>query len=93
MEKLIEKVNNLKLSLDNEDSIKKIKELNKAIMNDKKLIELITEYKNKPSSELKDNIYNNKLYQKYKESETDINILIMSINTKLKDINNRSNCI
>ena len=93
MEKLIEKVNNLKLSLDNEDSIKKIKELNKTIMNDKKLIELITEYKNKPSSELKDNIYNNKLYQKYKESETDINILIMAINTKLKDINNRSNCI
>ena len=93
MEELIEKINNLKLSLDKEDSVKKVKELNNVIEKDKDLQELITKYKDKPSDELKKEIYNNKLYKEYKESETDINLLIMSINTKLKDINNRSNCI
>ena len=92
MEELLEKIDNLKISLDNQEEVKKIKELNKQITADRNLLELISEYKEKPSEELKKEIYKNELYKKYKESETDINLLIMSINNKLKEISNRGNC-
>jgi len=92
MEELLEKIDNLKISLDNQEEVKKIKELNKQTTEDRNLLELISKYKEKPSEELKKEIYKNELYKKYKESETDINLLIMSINNKLKEINNRGNC-
>ena len=92
MEELLEKIDNLKKSLDKDKRVIKIHTLNKKIKDNKELLSLIKDYKNKPSKDLKLKIYNNKLYKKYKESETDINLLIMSINTKLKDINDRSSC-
>ena len=92
MEELLEKIDNLKISLDNREEIKRIKELNKQIKEDKNLLALISKYKEKPSEELKKEIYKNELYKKYKESETDINLLIISINNKLKEISNRGNC-
>lgn len=93
MEELLEKINNLEQALDEIESVKEIKKLNEEIKKDKVLISLIEEYKKYPSNELKYKIYKNPLYQKYKEKETDINILIFEMNRKLKTITNKKGCI
>lgn len=92
MDKLIEKVENLKKELDNQENIKKIKELNNKIFLDKELISLIEKYKLTQNEEIKKEIISNKLYKEYKEIETDINILILSINQKLKKITKKGKC-
>ncbi len=92
MNELIEKVNKLKEELDKTPSIKKVKELNKEILVDKDLINLIEKYHNTNDLELKKQIYNHKLIKEYKKTETDINIIIMKINSVLKKINNRGKC-
>ncbi|MBQ2639331.1 MAG: YlbF family regulator [Bacilli bacterium] len=92
MEELIEKIDNLKKVLDKDNNVINIRNLNNKIKNNKELLSLINNYKKYPSKDLKYEIYNNSLYKEYKESETEINLLIMSINSKLKTISNRSNC-
>ena len=86
------KIENLKNSMDKEEVIQRIKKLNKEVEKDEELLYLVNVYKNNPNEEKKMLIYSNELYKKYKESETDLNILIMSINNKLKEINNKRSC-
>lgn len=92
MEELLEKIDNLKTSLNNEEVIIRINKLNKEVEKDKNLLNLINEYKLNNKESIKKEIYNNELFKKYKESETDLNLLIMSINTKLKEINKGRKC-
>lgn len=92
MNELIDKVNELKDELDHEPVIKKVKELNKEILKDKELTALIEKYHSTHDLELKKQIYNHKLIKEYKETETDINIIIMKINNSLKKINDRGKC-
>ena len=92
MEELMNKIENLKNSMDKEEVIQRIKKLNKEVEKDEELLYLVNDYKNNPNEEKKMLIYSNELYKKYKESETDLNILIMSINNKLKEINNKRSC-
>ena len=92
METLIEKVNELKDSLSNTKEVLDIKELNKEIKKDKKLIELLNEYHLYPKEETKKQILNNELFRKYKEKETDLNILILKINSELKQITKKDKC-
>ena len=92
METLIEKVNELKDSLSNTKEVLDIKELNKEIKKDKKLIELLNEYHLYPKEETKKQILNNELFRKYKEKETDWNILILKINKELKQITKKDKC-
>ena len=83
MEELLDKLDKLKESLNKEETIIKIRKLNKKIEKDTALISKIKRYKEEPSEELKYQIYSNALYKEYKEKETDLNLLIMSINNKL----------
>ena len=92
METLIEKVNELKDSLSNTKEVLDIKELNKEIKKDKKLIELLNEYHIYPKEETKKQILDNELFRKYKEKETDLNILILKINSELKQITKKDKC-
>ena len=92
METLIEKVNELKDSLSNTKEVLDIKELNKEIKKDKKLIDLLNEYHLYPKEETKKQILNNELFRKYKEKETDLNILILKINKELKQITKKDKC-
>ena len=92
METLIEKVNELKDSLSNTKEVLDIKELNKEIKKDKKLIELLNEYHLYPKEETKKQILDNELFRKYKEKETDLNILILKINSELKQITKKDKC-
>ena len=89
MNELIEKVDNLKQSISELDKIKEIKELNKEIIKDKELLKQIEEYNRTQDEKIKQEIVNNSLFKKYKVLETDINVLILEINSKLKQINDK----
>ena len=85
MEELKKKLNELKNELDKDERVKKIKELNKKINNDKELLDLLDRY-HKGEINLKDKILKNELFREYKEEETELNILILEINKKKKKI-------
>lgn len=90
MNELIGKVEELKEEIDSLDEIVKLKELNEKIMLDKDLLKDIEDYNKTQDENIKERIINNKLFREYKHKETDCNLLIMEINQKLKEINNRN---
>ena len=92
MNELIDKVEKLKESIADLDKVKEIKELNKEIIQDKELIKLIEEYNRTQDESIKKQIANTELFQKYKTLETDINVIILEINSKLKQINEKGKC-
>lgn len=92
METLIEKINELKDSLSNTKEVLDIKELNQEIKKDKKLLGLLNEYHLYPREDLKKQILDNELFRKYKEKEIDLNILILKINSELKQITKKDKC-
>ena len=92
METLIEKVNELKESINKTQEVLEIKKLNNEIKNDKELLNLLEEYRIYPKEETKKKILDNSLFRKYKEKETDINILILKINKELKQITKKDKC-
>lgn len=92
MEELIEKVEALKEELNENVSVKKIKELNKKLEKDKELLKNIEKYQYTKDINLKNKIMNNNLFKEYKEEETEINFIILEINKRLKQINNKGKC-
>ena len=92
MEKLIEKVENLKNALDEEQVVIDLKKLNSEIKTDEELNKLLTEYHNSPSETLRNNLIQNSKIRKYKEKETELNILILEINSNLKQITKKDKC-
>ena len=92
MNELIEKVENLKEVLDNTKEVKEINEINELIMQDEELLKLIKKYQETEDPKLKEKIINNDLFMQYKHSETELNLLIMKINSELKKINDKGKC-
>lgn len=92
MEELIEKVEALKEELNENASVKKIKELNEKLEKDKELLKNIEKYQYTKDINLKNKIMNNNLFKKYKVEETEINFIILEINKRLKQINNKGKC-
>ena len=92
MEEFYNKVNNLIDKIDESILVKEIKELNKKVENDSKLKELLEKYHLTQDESIKEQIISNDLFQEFKSKETDLNILIMSINQKLKKIGNGRSC-
>lgn len=92
MEELIVKVDNLINEIDSTPLVRDIKKLNKEIKKDKELQSLLEEYRLTKNEKIKSKILDNCLFREYKLKETDLNILIMSINQKLKAINNERRC-
>ncbi len=92
MKELIEKVEALKEELNENASVKKIKELNKKIDSDKELLKDIEKYKYSKDINLKNKIMSNSLFKEYKAEETEINFIILEINKRLKQINNKGKC-
>ncbi len=81
------KLNELFLLLDQDDNIKKIKELKSKITSEE--IELVSNYRYNPTIENKKKLYDNKVINEYLTCESNINYLIMEINNKFK---RRKNC-
>ena len=68
--------------LDNDKNIKKIEKLKKKITS--KELDLINEYRTNPTVENKKKLYKNNVISDYLECESNINYLIMQINSKFK---------
>lgn len=68
--------------LDNNENVKKIKELKTKITD--KEIALINEFRNNPTIENKKLLYENKVINEYLICESNINYLIMEMNSKFK---------
>ena len=92
MNELIENVDNLKKSLDENEKIIKLKEINKKIMKDEELLKDIEEYNRTNNLELKNKIINNNLFREYKHNEAECNFIILEINKRLKEISNKGKC-
>ena len=92
MKEIIEKVENLKLELDNSKEVKHIKELNSKIKDNKELLYLIEKYNSTQNESIKEEIINNKFFREYKLSENEINYIILEINSKLKQISKKGSC-
>ena len=92
MNELMELVDNLKKELDKKDEIIDIKKYNKIISCDKELLKDIEEYNKTMDSNIKNRIISNENFNLYKEKETNLNFLILEINSKLNKINIKKDC-
>lgn len=92
MDEFYNRVNNLIDRIDESKLVKEIKILNKKVKNDSELKELLKQYHLTKAENIKEQIISNDLFQEFKSKETDLNILIMSINQKLKKIGNGRSC-
>lgn len=93
MKEIEDKIDSLINILDNNEYVKKIKELNTIIKDDKELMKLLEEYKYNKSDSLKRKILENENFKEYKTNETEINFIIMYLNKKLKEIQDGKECI
>ena len=80
---IYDKINKLKSSLDKEESIINIKEVQKEILLDGDLV-----------SNIKNNSYdsNNDLIRKYRHLENEVNYIILEVNMNLKTLVGGSSC-
>ena len=92
MEELIEKVENLKKSINETNEVQELLRLNKEIMKDKELLSKIKEYQITQKESLKQEIIKHPLFLKYKEKETDLNVIILMINQELKKLKEKGTC-
>lgn len=76
------KLDELFLLLDNDSNIKRITELKNKITD--KEINLINTYRANPTIDNKKKLYDNKVINEYLTCESNINYLIMAINSELK---------
>lgn len=92
MEKLYEKIDNLKEVLNETETIKKIKEATQNIMQDQELLKQIEDYNYTKDERVKEKILNNQKFREYKHQEAELNLLILEINAKLKQIIKKDKC-
>ena len=92
MEELMNILDNLIIALDKLESVKELKQMNQLIEKDGELKELLEEYSKTNKKEVKEKIISNKNFQKYKDKETEINLLILKINQELKKISKNGEC-
>lgn len=92
MEKLYEKLDNLKVVLNETETIIKLKEITEKVMQDKELLKQIEDYNYTKDERIKDKILNNQTFREYKHQEAELNLLILEINSKLKEITKKDKC-
>ena len=92
MNELMDLVDDLKKELDNTKEVKEIKEIQKEVERDDHLLSLIEKYNLTKDEKIKEQILSNELFNKYKDKEINLNILIMSINKELKKIKGDKSC-
>ena len=61
-------------------------------MQDKELLKQIEDYNYTKDERIKDKILNNQTFREYKHQEAELNLLILEINSKLKEITKKDKC-
>lgn len=92
MEELIDKVENLKSTLNELEQVKNYQKMKNIVEKDKDLLEQIKVYQETNDEGVKEKIMTNELFREYKKCETDINLIILEINHYLKKINDKGKC-
>lgn len=85
MDELYHKIDLLKEELDHLAIFKEMERLEIEIRKKKELVEKIKKYKECPSDKLRLDIYSYEEIINYKEKETELNLLILSINKRIKE--------
>lgn len=85
MDELYSKIDLVKEELDNLPIFREMDKLEEDIRKNKELVEKIRKYNGCPSDWLRLDIYSYEEIRKYKAKETDLNLLILSINNKIKE--------
>lgn len=85
MEELYNKIDDLKKELDKLEVFKELEILRNKIYQNRELVSKIKEYNEYPKESLRLEIYNYEEISLYKAKENEINLIILSINKKLKN--------
>ena len=92
MNELLDRLDNLKNELDSSTLVIDLKKCLDKVKKDKELSKLLDEYKVYPNDKTKTKILENKTFQEFKIKETDLNLFIMEMNSKLKTISKKGSC-
>ena len=92
MEVLIEKLEQLKEEISKDPVVVDYLKEKKKILNNKELISKIERYQQTKLDILKKEIESSPSFLAYKEKETNVNLLILGINQKFKQLNPSFNC-
>lgn len=92
MEELIEKMEQLKEEISKDPVVVDYLKEKKKIFNNKELISKIERYQQTKLDILKKEIESSPSFLAYKEKETNVNLLILGINQKFKQLNPSFNC-
>lgn len=92
MEELIEKLEQLKEEISKDPVVVDYLKEKKKILNNKELISKIERYQQTKLDILKKEIESSPSFLAYKEKETNVNLLILGINQKFKQLNPSFNC-
>lgn len=92
MEELIEKLEQLKNEISSLEVVKQLQKRKEEIMNDSSLVKNINDYKKCPKESLKKEIISSPSFLAYKETETEIDLLIFQINQEFKKIRKKYDC-
>jgi len=92
MEELIEKLEQLKEEISRDLVVVDYLKEKKKILNNKELISKIERYQQTKLDILKKEIESSPSFLAYKEKETNVNLLILGINQKFKQLNPSFNC-
>lgn len=86
MNELMDKLEQVKEALDQTEVVQEMKKINEEVMKDKELLEKIEKYQRSQDPSIKEEILKNKIFRDYKQKETNLNLLILEINQRLKEI-------
>jgi hypothetical protein len=92
MNELIEKIENLKIALDRNTNIIELKKTEELIMQDEELLNDIKKYQETNDVNMKNKIIETPVFSKYKHLEAECNFIILEINKRLKEINDKGKC-
>ena len=92
MEELIEKMEQLKEEISRDLVVVDYLKEKKKILNNKELISKIERYQQTKLDILKKEIESSPSFLAYKQKETNVNLLILGINQKFKQLNPSFNC-
>ena len=85
MDELYHKIDLLKEELDHLSIFEEMERLEIEIRKKKELVEKIKKYNEYPSDKLRLDIYSYEEIKNYKEKETELNLLILNINKRIKE--------